>query len=157
MNHNILSLTSIYLNTSNLTDPKNKLELKKLKKLLKLLSERPLESPSISLINREIGFINALRISDSKQFKKALQKSLRTILKHLETTYKWVPEKHYQNLWLALGMSCFGVPFGVFMGSVLGSMTFNGGGLTLWNAHRYCSGNKHGPKSGTAGQNLIFV
>src|SRR5690606_18348317 len=44
------------------------------------------------------------------------------IIKLMEKELKMVPKNYYRNLWLALGMSAFGLRLGVAFGSIMGNM-----------------------------------
>ena len=42
-----------------------------------------------------------------------------------------VPKNYYRNMWLALGMSVFGLPIGVAFGASIGNMGLLGVGLPI--------------------------
>ncbi len=149
-----MSLTPISITAKEETSTKTKLVLSKLEKLIDLLNEKSLEPASVSIINAEIEKINGLETAHNKQLKKALEKSLRTILKHLETKYKWVPNNHYQNLWMALGMSCFGIPMGVALGATQGNMAFIGMGLPFGMLFGIALGSQMDKKAAKEGRQL---
>ena len=62
---------------------------------------------------------------------KEIKKSQTGILKLVEKELKLVPKAHYRNIWLAVGMSAFGISIGVAFGLVFGNMAFLGLGLPL--------------------------
>jgi len=98
--------------------------------LLSELIKKDLPNEVITAINNEIEQLNA--ISDSgKKLRKQVSKAIRNILKLLEKELKLVPKNHHRNLWLAVGMSAFGVPLGVAFGAALDNMGLLGVGLPI--------------------------
>jgi len=98
--------------------------------LLSELIKKDLPNEVITAINNEIEQLNA--ISDSgKKLSKQVSKAIRNILKLLEKELKLVPKNHHRNLWLAVGMSAFGVPLGVAFGAALDNMGLLGVGLPI--------------------------
>lgn len=53
------------------------------------------------------------------------------ILKFVEKELKIVPKNYYRNLWVALGMSAFGLPLGVAFGLSIGNMGLMALGLPI--------------------------
>ncbi len=98
-------------------------------KLISELDKRELPENIVTTINQYINDINAL----------PLGKGLRVLIRNHQTRtiqlvakeLKIVPKKYYQNIWLAIGMSVFGVPFGVVFGMALDNMAFIGIGLPI--------------------------
>jgi len=102
----------------------------KLKNLLRILQTKELPDHVIATINSEIGIINTS--SDSgKSLKMTIQKKQSQIVKLLEKEMKIVPKNHYKMIWLAIGMSAFGIPIGVAFGTSMGNMAFLGIGLPI--------------------------
>jgi hypothetical protein len=86
---------------------------------------------SISLsINKDIEELNSIASSED-DFRKLVKKKQTGIIKLLEKDLKLVPKNYYRNLWLALGMSAFGLPLGVAFGAIIGNMAFLGLGLPI--------------------------
>jgi len=54
-----------------------------------------------------------------------------SLLGYLEKAHGLVPPRHYQNQWMALGMTAFGLPLGFAFGLVLDNMAFLGIGIPL--------------------------
>lgn len=54
-----------------------------------------------------------------------------SLLKLLEKELKLVPKDHYRTRWMVVGMSAFGLPFGVVFGTSLGNMAYLGLGLPI--------------------------
>ncbi|MAM30687.1 MAG: hypothetical protein CMC13_16865 [Flavobacteriaceae bacterium] len=79
-------------------------------------------------MSTEIEKVNTIQDS---AYKKQLLKSRTKILRILEKELKLVPKNYYRNLWLALGMSVFGIPMGAAFGVALDSMAFLGIGLPI--------------------------
>ncbi len=102
----------------------------KFDKLLKELKGRDISATIVADINKEVDLLNAFMGSD-KDYKKQLRKSNAAIVKQLEKELKLVPKGYYQNMWMALGMTVFGLPFGTIFGMSLGNMAFLGIGLPI--------------------------
>ena len=87
------------------------------------MKKKELSNEIISAINNEIEQLNA--VSDlGNTLRRQVTKSQRNIIKLLEKELKLVVKNHYRNLWLAVGMSVFGIPLGVAFG-----MSFDNIGL----------------------------
>jgi len=98
--------------------------------LLSVLKKKDLPVDIITAINNDIEQLNA--ISDTeKTLRKKVSKAQRNLIHLLEKELKLVVKNHYRNLWLALGMSAFGVPLGVAFGAVLDNMGLLGIGLPI--------------------------
>ena len=74
--------------------------------------------------------VNSISDSDSKLGKK-VKKIQTNILKLLEKELKLVAKNHYRNMWLAVGMSAFGVPLGVVFGLIMDNMALLALGLPI--------------------------
>lgn len=99
-------------------------------KFLGELSKKELPDKIVTSINKDIEEINL--ISDSgNELRKEIKKKQTRIIKLIEKELKIVPKNYYRNLWLAVGMSAFGVPIGVAFGAMLGNMAFLGVGLPI--------------------------
>ncbi len=99
-------------------------------KLVNELQKRELPSEIVVSINRGIQEINSF-VGSNKEVMKHVRKKQTEVLKLLEKELKLVTQNHYRNLWLALGMSAFGIPFGVVFGISLGNMAFIGIGIPI--------------------------
>lgn len=102
----------------------------KFEKLLKELKGRDIPATIVADINKEVDLLNAFMGSD-KDYKKQLGKSYSAIVKQLEKELKLVPKGYYQNMWMALGMTVFGLPFGTIFGMSMDNMAFLGIGLPI--------------------------
>ncbi|HKL39436.1 MAG TPA: hypothetical protein VJ894_02095 [Cryomorphaceae bacterium] len=97
--------------------------------LLHSIENLDLKEESIEEINRNISSVN--EVEDPKKFKIQLLKKRHNTLKILEKNEKLVAKNHYRNLWMALGMTVFGLPFGVVFAMSLDNMAFIAIGLPI--------------------------
>ena len=101
-----------------------------LEKLVQELQNRELPPEVIVEMNVEIEHLNSFLDDYPKIFsniKSAKKLLLKTLLEDLEI----VPKNYYRNLWLALGMSVFGLPLGVVFSSFLDNTSFIAIGLPI--------------------------
>jgi hypothetical protein len=92
-------------------------------KLLMELRKKELPEEIVKSINNEIDQINSASDSEQK-LRKQMIKTQSSILKLIEKDLKLVTKNHYQNTWLAVGMTAFGFPIGIAFGASLGNMAF---------------------------------
>lgn len=113
-------------------DQNNKLNKKyiQFEKLLSELKKKELTSEVVSAINNNIDHVNSMTEAENELGKK-LRRAQSIILKLIEKEHKLVTINHYRNIWLALGMSVFGIPLGVAFGASLGNMGFIGIGFPI--------------------------
>ena len=99
--------------------------------ILKELRKKELPEKIIELINQKIDELNSTSCTD-KELKKLFKKKQAKIIELLEKETKIVPKNHYRNLWLAVGMSAFGLPLGVVFGlTVMNNIAFLGAGIPI--------------------------
>ena len=98
--------------------------------LLSELRKRELPEALVMTINKDIQEINSTTTS-GYEMRKLITKIQTRMIKLLEKEIKLVPKNYYRNLWLALGMSAFGVPIGVAIGLSLDNLAFLGIGLPI--------------------------
>lgn len=122
-------------------------------KLINELKEKPLSENETATINEGIGDINAFKGS-VKDFRKTLTKSQSNILKVIEKESKLVVKNHYRNLWMAVGMSVFGIPFGLVFGTVMDNFGFLGIGLPIGMAIGVAYGTKLDAEAAKEGRQL---
>src|SRR5690554_1383202 len=72
-------------------------------------------------INNNIEEVNTTRLDGSDRTK-LVKKNQSKIHKVMEKELKLATKNHYRNLWLALGISAFGLPLGVGFGSLMKNM-----------------------------------
>lgn len=85
---------------------------------LKELRKKELPHNVIESVNLNIEEVNTSSLEGS-DLRKLVKKNQSKILKVIEKELKLVPKNHYRNLWLAIGMSAFGLPIGVAFGSLM--------------------------------------
>ena len=99
-------------------------------RLLDVLRNKEIPSDIMSSINQDIENLNSFSGSD-----RALLKTLKStefrILKLVEKELKLVPKNVYRNRWMAIGMSAFGIPFGLAFGIGVGNMAFLAIGIPI--------------------------
>ena len=99
----------------------------------KLIEEIEKHKPSVTIIdeiNKSTHSINLLG-NDLKPLIKQYTVSQNEIVKLVERELKLVPIDYYRKLWLVLGMTVFGLPFGVVFAMALDNMAFIGIGLPI--------------------------
>lgn len=119
-------------------EPKSNLEQHKklfqkytrFERLLDDLRKKEIPDQVVELINQGIMQVNAVP-EIGKEYSTQLKKTQAAILGLLEKEMGWVAKNHYRNQWLALGMTVFGLPFGVVFGMSLGNMGYLGIGLPI--------------------------
>jgi len=98
--------------------------------LLFEMRKKDLPERLVRSINQDIEALNSTSIS-GYAMRKIIKKTQTKMIKLLEKELKLVPKNYYRNLWLALGMTAFGLPIGVAFGTILGNMAFLGIGLPM--------------------------
>lgn len=97
---------------------------------LEELDKKVLTDTVARKITTEVEELNRMQDIDPS-LKKSLRQRLNKIIKLLEKEQKIVPRNYYRNLWLALGMSVFGLPLGVVFGNVIGNLAMLSIGLPI--------------------------
>lgn len=98
--------------------------------VLRALEERNLPDNITESINQDVQLLNGIS-DDAKGFAKAVKTAETKIVRLVEKQLKVVPQKYYRKLWLLLGMSSFGIPFGVVFGMSIGNIAMMGIGLPI--------------------------
>jgi predicted RND superfamily exporter protein len=98
--------------------------------LLKELDQKELPHKIIESINQDVEELNATNLINN-ELKKLVKDKQTKIIKLVEKELKFVPKNYYRNIWLALGMTIFGLPFGVALGLGTGNMGLLGAGLPI--------------------------
>ncbi len=124
-----------------------------IKQLIAAIDEREIPESVIVMLNAEIDQINAIAEHTPKP-EKLIRKSTQKIIQHLEKELKIVPKKHYQNLWMILGMSVFGLPLGVALGFSTDNMGILGVGLPIGMAIGLAVGAQMDKKAKAEGRQL---
>lgn len=89
--------------------------------LLKELKKKDLPHNIIQEVNSKVEIINVSTLTGN-ELRRLVKNKQTEIIKLMEKELKMVPKNYYRNLWLALGMSAFGLPLGVAFGSIMGNM-----------------------------------
>jgi len=97
---------------------------------LNQLHKKNLTQNIIESINQDIEEVNAASLTGN-DFRKLVKQKQTKIIKLLEKDLKVVPKNYYRNMWLALGMSVFGLPLAVAFGASIGNMGLLGVGLPI--------------------------
>lgn len=148
-----MTLLELQPNEQFLSNSTLKEATQKVKRLLADLQKRSLPVDLIETINSKIEGINTSTLL-GKPLEKLVSTTLAEILKLLEKELKLVPKYHFRNQWMALGMSAFGLPFGVIFGLSLGNMAFLGIGLPMGMAIGIALGSSLDEKAKKEGRQL---
>ena len=105
------------------TDTKTNRIYIQLGELLNQLRKRNLPENIIDSVNQDIEVVNAASLIGN-DFRKLVKQKQNKIIKLLEKDLKVVPKYYYRNMWLALGMSVFGLPIGEAFGASIGNMGY---------------------------------
>lgn len=123
--------------------------------LLTQLEQRELSDEIKGSINQEILSLNSIADTD-KHFAKSVKEKESTIIRLVEKELKIVPKNYYRKLWLVLGMTVFGLPLGVVMGSTIGNMGLLGMGLPIGLGIGIAVGSSLDKKAFNEGRQLDF-
>jgi hypothetical protein len=127
-------------------------QIQKFQQLLKALESIEIPEPVLGAINEEVEKVNQ---AESKSILTAqLAKSFQKILKIAEKELNLVAQNHYRNMWLALGMTVFGIPLGVVFGASLNNYGFIGIGLPIGFALGIAIGTKKDQEAQKQGRQL---
>jgi hypothetical protein len=96
--------------------------------LISELNTKQLSSQVIEQINV---LINQINHTPTSGLKYTLPKVQAKILKLVEKEVKIVPKNYYKTLWMAVGMSAFGLPIGVAFGLSAGNIGLLAIGLPI--------------------------
>lgn len=135
------------------TDTKTNRIYIQLGELLNQLRKRNLPENIIESVNQDIEVVNAASLIGN-DFRKLVKQKQNKIIKLLEKDLKVVPKNYYRNMWLALGMSVFGLPIGVAFGASIGNMGLLGVGLPIGMAIGALVGSKMDKKALEEGRQL---
>ena len=101
-----------------------------LSSLLAELGGMDLKNDVVEEVNQKAAQINNADLTHRKA-KSQIVKTRHSIIKMLEKRLKIVPKNYYRNLWMVLGMSAMGLPFGVAFGAALDNMAFMAIGIPI--------------------------
>lgn len=121
--------------------------------LLKELRKKELPDQIVHSINKDIEELNS--ISDmGNELRKTINKKQAKIIKLLEKELKIVPKNYYRNIWLAVGMTAFGIPIGLIFGMTIGNYGFLAIGLPIGMAIGIAVGTGMDKKASETGRQL---
>jgi hypothetical protein len=98
--------------------------------LLKELRKKEIPGKIADAINEDVKDLNASLYSGN-EFRKLLKQKQIRIVKLVEKELKIVPRNYYRNLWLAVGLSAFGLPIGLIFGMSMKNFGLLGIGLPI--------------------------
>jgi len=119
--------------------------------LIKALEQRDLPP---SAINEELKKLK--NILSSELSAKAINGLYRTIVNKILKEHKLVTPKYYQNLWMVLGMTAFGMPIGVLVFTMTGNAAFISIGLPIGMPIGMAIGMQMDKKAREEGRALVF-
>ncbi|WP_430816065.1 hypothetical protein [Carboxylicivirga sp. RSCT41] len=133
--------------------PKDYKEYIYMRRLVEELNKRDLPQGVVEFINDNLELINHA-IENKYELKKQIKTSKKNILRFLEKQLKIVTKNHYRNLWMALGMTVFGVPMGIVWGQVTDNMGSLGIGIAIGMTIGLALGNSMDKKAAGEGRQL---
>lgn len=125
-----MEIKQLNLNPEKINNDKVKNLYDQMQKLIEKLNIKKLPSETVQFINQQIEDINSTTLTGSHLYK-FLKKIQTAIIKKLEADHKIVAKNYYRNLWAAVGMSAFGLPFGVLFGLLMGNIGLMALGLPI--------------------------
>jgi hypothetical protein len=125
-----MEIKQLNLNSDKINNGKLKSIYAQFEELLEKIKLKKISDQTRYYINGEIDQINSTALDDTALFK-LLKDKKNSMIKHLEKEYKIVPKNYYRNLWLAVGMSAFGLPIGTLFGLISGNMGLLAIGLPI--------------------------
>lgn len=123
--------------------------------LLTALEQKTLSAETDHLIGQVIEQLNAMDDADPK-LARLIKEKERSLLNWVEKQHQIVPKNHYRTRWTLLGMSAFGVPVGVAIGTSIGHLGLLGVGLPIGMAVGYSIGVKMDKKAQQEDRQLDF-
>ena len=123
-----MAMHSLNLRSDLVDFPKVRNQYLHFQELIKELNTKHLNSQIIEQINV---LINQIDITSATELKNVLLKTQSKIIKLVEKESKIVPKNYYKMLWMALGMSAFGLPIGLLFGLAVGNIVFLSVGLPI--------------------------
>ncbi|REC56380.1 hypothetical protein DRF62_03490 [Chryseobacterium piscium] len=125
MEINQLNLESNKINTPKLNELYSQFQ-----EILEKLNDKKLPSEALQYINNIVEQTNSTTLQDTALLK-FLKDKQNFIIKYLEKEHKIVPKSYYKKLWLAVGMTAFGLPIGVVFGLLMGNIGLMAIGLPI--------------------------
>ncbi|TVZ25234.1 hypothetical protein JM83_0136 [Gillisia sp. Hel_I_86] len=101
-----------------------------LEKLVQELQNRELPPEVLVEMNVEIEHLNAC-LDDHPRFLSKIKSAKMLLLNNIHKNLEIVPKNYYRNLWLAIGMSAFGLPLGIVFSVIWNNYSFMAIGLPI--------------------------
>ncbi len=124
-------------------------------KLIYSLSEKEIPENVNKVIEIEINEVNNFEGTNGELFI-FIKKSQVTLLSVLKDELKIVAINHYRNHWMVLGLTVFGMPFGIIMSLLLGNFGYIGIGLAIGIPIGMAFGKQLDNKAAQEGRQLSF-
>lgn len=124
-----MRITELEGRANRVDNDKAQAKVAQFKSLILELEKKQLPDTIVAAINLEVQELNTT-VGTDDDFSKLLKKKQSAIITLVEKKLKIVPQYYYRNLWKTLGMSVFGLPLGVALGTLMGNMGLLGIGLT---------------------------
>ncbi len=150
-----MEIAQLNIAVSLTDDDKLKKKVTTFQSLLSELRERELTEEVITAINEHIVHLNG--ITSQNILTKELRKRQYKILTLLQQKLKLVTKGYYRNMWMAVGMSAFGVSFGVAFGVALDNMAFLAIGIPIGMGIGIAVGTAMDAKAQKEGKQLDFI
>ncbi|MDT0553900.1 hypothetical protein [Urechidicola vernalis] len=125
-----MKIEKLNIKSEALENPKLDKVIAKMNLLITDLNTKEIPVLICDEINAIIKTLNRNSEPETEQVKN-IKKAYCKILKILEKKLKMVPKNHYRNLWMAIGISIFGVVFGSVLSSSTGNSSYIGIGIPI--------------------------
>lgn len=140
----------------DLLEPRQRKPYDQLQALLQELNTRDLPPDTVAALQQRVQQLNE-SVLPPRPWLRQLKQAQAAMLKQLEKDVKLVPRHYYRNLWMAVGMSAFGIPMGVLFGTILKNMGLLGIGLPMGLAIGLAVGSSLDAKAAKEGRQLSTV
>jgi hypothetical protein len=146
----------IGLSPLSVSDPSKGLEAAydRFTEVLRAIESLDLNEETIEEVNKNIKLVN--EVEDYKKLKAQLQKKRYNIVQILEKKEKLVTKNHYRNLWMALGMTIFGLPIGLAIAGAVGNIGLFAIGLPIGMPIGIAVGSQKDKKAADEGRQLAI-
>ena len=98
--------------------------------LLKELEKKELTHEIIESINHDLEELNSTSFTNN-ELRKSITQNQAKIIRLVEKECKIVPKNYYRKLWVAQGMTVFGLPIGIAFGLGIGNIGLLALGLPI--------------------------
>lgn len=121
--------------------------------MLQQLDKKTLTPDLVSYINGYVEEINQSTLAGSG-LRRLVRSRQNAIATKVEKVLKIVPKNYYRNLWMMVGLSVFGLPLGVAIGTSVGNMGLLAAGLPMGMAIGLALGSSMDKKAMQEGRQL---